>query len=634
MEDRTLTRDIDLEVRAVNEDARIFEGVANSASQDGHGTVIEPAGAVFKLPLPIHLRHDKALPVGNVIATWLKDGLRWVRGQIPKIDDDGTEGTRDVKRRVDAAWAEVKSGLVRGLSVEFLPIDPPSFNATRWKKWEWRGLGLLTNPSNTDARIAMVRSAPSPATAGTPSPDASGTVRLSGTRGGAMFANRIRELRAEKTTKEAQMQSVAQRAAGEGRTMDTGEQEAFDTHLSDMEAIQSDIDRFERAAAMAERAQPVDTIKSTDGAARTRGASEPMTRVHVTNLPKGTGFTRYAMALAASRGSISDALRWAERWRSSTPEVIDLLERANAQTSTDSTSSGPLVYAQNLVSEFIDLLRPATVLGRIPGVRNVPFKVRIPRMTAGFGAFNWVGEGAAKPVGEEDFDTVTLDHHKAAGIIVLTDELVKLSAPNAEELARRDMVEQMARFLDVQFLRITVASGANNPASITNGITPVAATGDDADALEADLFSAFATFDDNDSSDDSVVLLMQPKTARSIALMRPDIGNGRLYPELSPRGGSLLGYPVLVSNSVDNGFIVIVKGSEVLMADDGSVALDASREATIDMAGGNSPAFSLWQKNAVGIRAERGITWKRRRDEGSVAIISGAYYGTAAVVDS
>ncbi len=629
-----LTRDIDLEVRSVNEDARIFEGVANSSSEDSYGTVLEPEGAVFRLPIPIHLRHDRALAVGNVVATEIRNGLRWVRGHIPKIEDDGTEGTREVKRRVDAAWAEVKAGLIRGLSVEFLPIEPKSMHAKRWTRWAWHGLGLVSAPSNADARIALVRSAQSPAAAGTQSPVPSGTVKLSGTRGGAMFAQRIRELKAEKATKEAQMQAVAQRAAGEGRTMEAGEQEAFDTHLDGVETIQSEIDRLERASAMADRATPVDTTKTTEAAAKTRGTSAPMTRVSVKELPKGTGFTRYAMALAATRGSVSDAIRWAERWRGSTPEVIDMLERANPGTSVDATFAAPLVYAQNLVSEFIDILRPATILGRIPGVRNVPFNVRIPRLTAGFGAFDWVGEALAKPVGEQDFDTVTLGHHKAAGIIVLTDELVKLSTPDAENLARTDMVAQMARFLDRQFLLPTVTGTSARPASITNGITPVASTGDDADALETDLFSVFGAFDDSDTSEANIVLIMQPKTARAIALMRPDVGNGRLYPELTPMGGSLLGYPVITSNSVPNGFIVVVKGDEILMADDGSVSLDASREATIDMAGGNSPTFSLFQKNAVAIRAERGITWKRRRDVGSVALISGAYYGAATVAES
>jgi len=73
--------------------------------------------------------------------------------------------------------------------------------------------------------------------------------------------------------------------------------------------------------------------------------------------------------------------------------------------------------------------------------------------------------------------------------------------------------------------------------------------------------------------------------------------------------------------------IVLVKQSDVLLADDGGVTVDASREATLDMAGGNTPTFSLWQKNCVGLKAERFINWQKARPE-SVAYISGANYGS------
>lgn len=413
--------------------------------------------------------------------------------------------------------------------------------------------------------------------------------------------------------------------------MDAGEKEAFDTHLADGQTIQEEIDRLESAQAMAAKAAPVATEKTASAASASRTTP---TQVHVKQLPKGTGFARYALAVAAGRGSYSDTLRYAERWRGSTPEVIDLIERAAAGTSTDGTFAGPLVYASNLVSEFIELLRPMTVIGKLEGIRNVPFNVRIPRQTAG-ATVGWVAEGGVKNVVEEDFDTVTLTYHKMAAIIVLTEELVRFSQPNAEEIARRDLTEQIARFMDQQFLRLTVAAVANtNPASITNGVTPVAATGDDADALEADLFNALAPFDNTNVGDGRLYIVMQPKLARSIALLRPDVGNGRLYPELTQSGGSLLGYPVITSNSVDNGFIVLVKADEILLADDGNVTLDASREATLDMNNGSSPAYSLWQKNAVAIRAERFITWTKRRATGAVSLISGAYYGPATVADS
>jgi len=91
-------------------------------------------------------------------------------------------------------------------------------------------------------------------------------------------------------------------------------------------------------------------------------------------------------------------------------------------------------------------------------------------------------------------------------------------------------------------------------------------------------------------------------------------------------GGTLLGFPVIVSNSVPAGTIVILKADEVFLSDDGQVTLDASNQATLDMNGGASPTFNLWQRNCVGIRAERWVTWSKRRAN-AVAMIDSAQYG-------
>ena len=71
--------------------------------------------------------------------------------------------------------------------------------------------------------------------------------------------------------------------------------------------------------------------------------------------------------------------------------------------------------------------------------------------------------------------------------------------------------------------------------------------------------------------------------------------------------------------------IYFIKQNEVFLADDGAVSLDSSREATLDMAGSTTATYSLWQRNSVGIRAERWINYQRRRD-GAVQYISGAAY--------
>ena len=122
-------------------------------------------------------------------------------------------------------------------------------------------------------------------------------------------------------------------------------------------------------------------------------------------------------------------------------------------------------------------------------------------------------------------------------------------------------------------------------------------------------------------------LVMERSQARGISALRNALGQFE-FPNMAPGGGTIYGYPVIVSNNAPDDSIILINANEILKADDGKVTLDASREATLDMAGGDTPAFSLWQKNCVGIRAERWITWKKRRAS-AVAMISSAAYGPA-----
>ena len=41
-----------------------------------------------------------------------------------------------------------------------------------------------------------------------------------------------------------------------------------------------------------------------------------------------------------------------------------------------------MVQYTQAANEFIDVLRPATLMGRLPGTRGVPSNVTIPRQTA------------------------------------------------------------------------------------------------------------------------------------------------------------------------------------------------------------------------------------------------------------
>ena len=166
------------------------------------------------------------------------------------------------------------------------------------------------------------------------------------------------------------------------------------------------------------------------------------------------------MAREGSRLEAQAYARGRKDWLSSTPEVVQLFDdipnyhmraAVPAGTTYDSTWAGPLVIAQNVAAEFAEFLRPMTIIGRIPGLRRVPFNIQVPRMTAG-ASVGWVGENAPKSVSSEAFDTITLRWSKAAGIVVLTQELMRFSNPAAEDVVRNDLARGIVQFLDRAFV--------------------------------------------------------------------------------------------------------------------------------------------------------------------------------------
>lgn len=435
--------------------------------------------------------------------------------------------------------------------------------------------------------------------------------------------------------------AIMEKAAGAGATLDASEKEAFDNNEADVVEIDDHLKRLrsmEKASGVA--AKPVAGGSTEEGAAARGGQ-----RIEVkgTNLPKGTAFTRYAMALARSKGNLMQAAEISKGW-SDTPQVEAVLKAAVAAgTTTDASWAKPLVEYENMVGEFAELLRPATIIGRIPGLRLVPFNIKIPRQTGG-SSVGWVGEGKPKPVGALSFDQISLGMAKTAGIVVITDELARSSSPAAEGVVRDDLIAQTAQFLDSQFVDPAKAATANvSPASITNGVTPVVASGTDADALRTDVQALMGKFITANLSLAGAVWIMTEMQALGIALMLNPLGQAE-FPGIQingASGGTFFGLPVVLSENIpgnttsgsEGSRIILAKANEILLADDGQTMLDVSSEASLQMdsAPDATPSpttvmVSLWQMNMIGIRAERYINWAKRRT-GAVQFIDSAKYG-------
>ncbi|EAA9172402.1 phage major capsid protein [Salmonella enterica subsp. enterica serovar Senftenberg] len=631
-------------VKSVNEDERIITGIASTPSPDRDGDIMEPEGAKFRSDTPFLWQHDRYQPIGTCTPKMVKEGLQITAKLVKPTSDMPSQ----LIARLDEAWASIKAGLVRGLSIGFRPIEYSFLDegGIRFLSWDLLEVSAVTIPANAECSIQTVKSFDRQflAASGNEKP----VVKTSKTAGATApktkkgnntmnIAEQIKSFEAKRAALAASLDEVMSKAAEEGRTLDAEEEESYDNTSAEIKSVDAHLKRLrDMESNLASTAKPVS--KAASGEVTTVKANVPgIIRVEQ-KLEKGIAFARFAKSLAAANGSRSEALEIARKQYPDDAKLHHVLKAAvGAGTTTDPQWAGALVEYQEYAQDFVEYLRPQTIIGRfgqgnIPSLRKVPFNIRIPAQTSG-GSANWVGQGKAKPLTKFDFESITFSFAKVAAIAVLTDELIRFSNPAADALVRNALAEAVIARLDTDFISPSKAEVANvSPASITNGITAVPSTGNPDD----DAAAAFGVFVAANLQPNGAVWLMSSTTALALSMRKNALGQ-KEYPEMTLLGGTFQGLPVIVSQYVGNQ-LVLVNAPDIYLADDGGVAVDMSREASLEME--SDPAgdsitptgtelVSMFQTNSVAIRAERWINWKRRRTA-AVAVISGVNYGAGA----
>jgi HK97 family phage prohead protease len=143
-----------LELKSVDDERREIAGLATSISTDRMGDVVVPEGAEFKLPVPLLRQHNQDEPIGEVYeAEVTSRGIR-IKARIPK--DTGLD-------YVENAWKQIRSRLVRGLSIGFrslkhepLDVERP-WDGFKFLSWEWLELSAVVVPANAQATIQTVK---------------------------------------------------------------------------------------------------------------------------------------------------------------------------------------------------------------------------------------------------------------------------------------------------------------------------------------------------------------------------------------------------------------------------------------------------------------------------------------------
>lgn len=636
-------------------DEFVIEGVASTPTADRVGDIVMPLGAKFKLPMPLLLHHDHEKPVGVVeFAKPTKDGIPF-RARFPIIEEAGK-----LKERVEEAIQSIKAGLIQAVSIGFSALEYQVLptGGLQFDSWEWHELSLVTVPANAEATISTIKSLDKEALAASRKKTVSKSVSFKTISGvsekpkptltnkgnsNMTLKEQLEALRAKRASATARMAEMIKSSSDNGETLSDEDQIEFDSLSNEVDQIDGQVKRVQSLEkAQGATATPVEGQDATKAAA-SRSGSLVLRRTE----EKGIAFSRFARVYAKAKGNPESALRMAEREYSEDSRIINLCKAAvSAGSTSDPTWAGALVGEEaGAIADFAEFLRPKTIVGSfglngVSPLRRVPFRTALVGQTSG-GQGYWVGEGKAKPLTKFDFNRTTLEPLKVANIAVLTQEALKHSNPSADILVRDSLVDALVEVIDLTFISPSAAPIAGvSPGSITFGVAPIASTGTDAAAVRRDLQALLRTYAAANNSPSTGVLIMNSITAIALSMTFNAVTGVPEFPTMTQSGGTLFGFPVIVSDYLpadsSGSIVVMVNASDIWLGDEGGVSVDMSTEASLQM--DNAPTqssvspvvgssmVSMFQTNSVAIRAEREISWAKRRAS-AVAYLSGVNWG-------
>lgn len=155
MSEQALRAYSSLEIRSIDDDERVIEGVASTPTTDRMEDQVDPEGIVYSLPTPFLRHHRSDEPVGHVIQLRKSPKAITVKVKFVRVNEPPS-----LKERLDVAWMEVKTKLVNGLSIGFLPLEWSDIKGTyglRFTRWELLEISAVTVPANPEGVITSIK---------------------------------------------------------------------------------------------------------------------------------------------------------------------------------------------------------------------------------------------------------------------------------------------------------------------------------------------------------------------------------------------------------------------------------------------------------------------------------------------
>ncbi|PZV36163.1 phage major capsid protein [Mesorhizobium kowhaii] len=312
------------------------------------------------------------------------------------------------------------------------------------------------------------------------------------------------------------------------------------------------------------------------------------------DIDKGMDFARIARVMASSpmaeeRGLIAEQ-------SGLSPRVVSIVKSPVAAGQANGDTWGSELSQYDIVtSAFLDSLRNSGLFFRLldGGMLRVPLRSKLTALTAGANAYV-VGEGSAKKISRLSLETESIDPFRAASIVVVSDELLKLGVLS-DPLISHELRGATVVAVDEKFVAI-LAAAANTAAS----------SGSTVQAVQQDLRVALAELDLGQQS--RLYFATHPDTIKSLATMTVD--GGFAFSDINPvSGGTLLKTPLIPSDAIASGEFYAIDASGIAGNSD-AVTIERFKHATVQMDDSpDSPATTsttlipLFQRNLVGIVA-------------------------------
>lgn len=430
--------------------------------------------------------------------------------------------------------------------------------------------------------------------------------------------DRITVLRARRAGFHDDMQAILA-AVPDGQDMTAEQVSAFEALKAEDDKVAAELELAEdlerRRAALA---RPVAALP---------GLSQPAATAPAQVAEKGLTFARTVRTLAAAGGI---------------PHVAQQIAEANgdsglfANQNMGSGAAGGVLVPEAVAEEVIELLRPAAVVLAM-GVRRVPMpngNLTTNRRATGAN-FGYIGEQNDAPATGVSFGQVKLSAKKMAGIVPVSNDLMRATSVALDRLLRDDIVADAAQIVDRFCLRGPGTDFA--PKGLRNQLVGTTLAATNIIAMNATVNLANVTTDlgklelalaNANVPYQGAHWIMAPRTAMFLTNLRD--GNGNLaFPEMA--NNQLRMKPVHVTTEIpinlngggNESEIMLVHPQHVLFGEHMGIELAMSTEAAYRDSGGQlQAAFSrdetlirMIQQHDIGMRhlgalaVGTGVTW-------------------------